>query len=330
MVFFSLLAAVVPTIFLVWMIWWADRYEREPVRLLVAAFVWGAVPAIILSLIAELIAGVPFSSEGLGDALVQSAAIAPVVEELVKGLALLGLIRFSRAEIDGTLDGIVYGALVGAGFAMTENFLYFLSAQENGWAMIVFLRAFIFGLNHIFFTAIFGASVGYALTLRNKSTRRIIILLGWGLAIAVHAFHNFAVTLSGIYPGMFFASVIMNWGGALVMLFIVIGSLHRERSAILAYLSSDDAPALPPEVEKQMLSILPPKDRLLPDLPWLSQRRHTKNKLYQSVAELALRRQRLGGTQDDERMQLVAEMARLQKTIDELNTAISQDERPVL
>jgi len=316
MILASLLAAILPTIFLVWLIWWADRYEREPTRLLVAAFAWGALPAILLSLLAELAVGLPFNSGGLGDALTQTAVIAPVVEEMVKGLALLGLIRFSRAEIDGALDGIVYGALVGAGFAMTENFLYFASAGgTDAWALTVILRAFVFGLNHIFYTAIFGAAVGFAVGLRQKSTRIIIMLAGLLLAMTVHAFHNFAVTLTQDFPGLFEATLLMNWGGALVMLLIVLASLQRERNSIRAYLDSPEADPLTPEDRNRLLAILPPRQRFIPNFRWLPRARQRENRLYQYVAELSLRRQRLPGSPEAERQRLTREIAGLQKKI---------------
>jgi len=322
MILLSLLAAVLPTIFLVWLIWWADRYEREPAKLLIAAFTWGALPAIILSLIAELMAGAPFAGDGLGGALVQSAMIAPVVEEIVKGLALLGLIRFSRFEIDDTLDGVVYGALVGAGFAMTENFFYFISASGPGdWAVTVLLRGFIFGLNHIFYTAFFGAAVGLALGVGNKTVRKIIMLLGLGLAMTLHAFHNFAVTLTSVYPLLFVASVLMNWGGALVMLLIVLASLQRERNTIRAYLDSDDAAPLSPEDRRRLLAILPPRERLIPNFSWLSPASQRRNRLYQYVAELSLRRQRLTTSPEAERLRLTREIAGYQEKIQAIAAA---------
>jgi len=322
MVFFSLLAAVLPTILLVWLIWWADRYEREPTRLLVAAFVWGAIPAIILSLLVELVVGAPFMEGGLGNALAQTAVIAPVIEELIKGLALLGLIQFSRAEIDGMLDGIVYGALVGAGFAMTENFFYFVTSQQDMWGTLVLLRAVVFGLNHIFYTAIFGAAIGYAVGVSNRRTRRLIMLFGLLLAMGVHAFHNFTVTLTSVYPTLFFASIIMNWGGALVMLFIILGALQKERNAIRSYLKSGEAPALPSDMVRSMLALLPPRERFVPDFPWLGSQRRQRNRLYQSVAELALRRQRLARSSGDTNARLQAEIADLQSTIQTLAAAM--------
>jgi len=316
LIFASLLAAVLPTLLLVWLIWLADRYEREPRRLLIAAFAWGALPAILLSLLVELVVGIPFNGGGLRDALVQSAMIAPIIEELVKGLALLGLIRFSRPEIDGVLDGVVYGALVGAGFAMTENFFYFVSAGGIAdWALTVFLRAIIFGLNHIFYTSILGAAVGFALSQRNKTTRRIIILLGWALAMMVHAYHNFAVTLTDVYPALFFTTLLMSWGGALVMLLIVLASQQHERNSIQAYLDSPEATPLTPEDRKRLMAILPPIARFLPNFSWLPPARQRDNRLYQYVAELSLRRQRLPASPEAERLRLMQEIAGLQEKI---------------
>lgn len=326
MIFFSLVVAILPTLFLVWMIWWADRYEREPTHLLILAFAWGALPAIFIALAAELVAGAPFNGNGLGNALVQSALIAPVVEEIIKGLALLGLIRFSRPEIDGVLDGIVYGALVGAGFAMSENFFYFLSAIPSGdWMLTVFLRAILFGLNHIFYTAIFGAAVGYAIRFSNRKIYSAIMLLGLLLAISAHGFHNFAVTLTETYPPLFLATLLMNWGGVLVMLLIVLASLQQERNAIKNYLDSNEAPALSSATQKKLLALLPPKERLLPNWPWLTKKQRQENQLYQAIAELSLRRQRIDTAPPEQRQRLQQEMDALQQLVHALLAAPKLD-----
>ncbi len=57
--------------------------------------------------------------------------VAPVTEEASKGLFLLLLLWWRRAELDGVLDGIVYAGMVGIGFAFIENILY-LAAAYNG------------------------------------------------------------------------------------------------------------------------------------------------------------------------------------------------------
>ncbi len=61
----STLAAIVPTLVYTLTFYWADRYEREPRSLLFAAFIWGAIPAVIASLIGEVLLGAPLVSDPL-------------------------------------------------------------------------------------------------------------------------------------------------------------------------------------------------------------------------------------------------------------------------
>ena len=56
---------------------------------------------------------------------------APIVEEVGKGLGLLLLFVTARRAFDGPVDGVVYGALIGAGFALTENIQYFAISSSR-------------------------------------------------------------------------------------------------------------------------------------------------------------------------------------------------------
>ncbi len=56
-----LVAGILPMVVYALVLWWFDRYEKEPLGLLVAAFLWGAVPAIIFSIIAQLVLDIPIS-----------------------------------------------------------------------------------------------------------------------------------------------------------------------------------------------------------------------------------------------------------------------------
>ena len=321
----SLLAALLPTLVLLWLLWWLDRYEREPVGLFVAAFMWGAAPAIVLSLGAEWILGAPFGQEGLGNSLVQAAVIAPVVEESLKGLALLGLLRFSRYEIDGILDGVIYGALVGAGFAMTENFFYFLSAEAgSSLAALIFLRSFVFGLNHLLYTAITGAGVALSLRLATPSVRRIVLISSLILAMLFHAIHNFAVTLTASSPLLFLLSLASNWGGVLVMLLILAVTLQRERRIVQAYLDTAGASGLSALDRRRLTSFWPPRERFVPNLPWLDAEKQRDKRLYQYVAELALRQHRLLRLTGPRQTQVAQEIDALQHKIDAIAAARAQ------
>ena len=162
------LGAAAPAVCWVGLILLLDRREREPLRALLTMFLWGAVIAAFLSSFAndQLLAWVGgITGEEWGRLLISTVA-GPVVEETAKAAALVGLLVVWRAEFGGILDGIVYGALVGMGFAMTENITYFtlatLQSGRPGLVRAIYLRALLGGVNHAAFTATFGASLGWS------------------------------------------------------------------------------------------------------------------------------------------------------------------------
>lgn len=170
LVLLSVLGGLVPTLVYVLLVWWLDRYEKEPVWLLATAFFWGAAPAAILSVVVEFILDLPIAAlnaESLTANLISASLTAPVVEEASKGIALVALLLLFRREFDDELDGLVYGAMIGFGFAFTENvFAYFLPMASQGSTQagltLVFWRSVVFGVNHAFWTGITGAALGYA------------------------------------------------------------------------------------------------------------------------------------------------------------------------
>ena len=164
------LGALIPTTFYVLFVWWLDRYEKEPPWLLTLAFLWGAIPAAIFSVLMELALDIPIAAVG-GETLAANLASvslsAPLIEESAKGIALVGLVIVFTSEFDDVMDGIVYGAMIGFGFAFTENlfgyFIPILTAEGIGSGVTnIFLRTIVFGFNHAFWTGITGAAVGYA------------------------------------------------------------------------------------------------------------------------------------------------------------------------
>jgi RsiW-degrading membrane proteinase PrsW (M82 family) len=226
----SIIAAAIPTSLYVILVWRMDRYEKEPLALFLAAFIWGAVPAIVSALILELIASAPFS--GLAESSLQvlsASLIAPPVEELCKAGALLLLFWFIRSEFDGVLDGIVYGSVIGFGFAMTENIVYFIGAWGKGglvgWANLVWIRGIAFGLNHAMFTSFTGIALGLARYQKSVARRWLLFLLGLGAATIVHMLHNLLVTVTGAC----LLGFAIDWVGVLVVLVLVVFAWQREQ-----------------------------------------------------------------------------------------------------
>jgi RsiW-degrading membrane proteinase PrsW (M82 family) len=193
----SVIAASVPALVYAAIVLRLDRYEIEPVRALVACFAWGAIGAVLLSLAGGLLFQIGVEHLfGYPTAAVASVVLgAPLVEETAKGIAVLGVLRLARHELDDTLDGLVYGALVGVGFAMTENILYFGQSYLQGGigdlGELFVARAVLGGFGHPAYTAVTGAAIGWARGRYGRGFARVAVpFLGWVVAVALHEAWN--------------------------------------------------------------------------------------------------------------------------------------------
>lgn len=145
----------------------ADRWEPEPPSLVVFAVGWGAVGAVAIALGVDVALSLvlPGGDSALADAL-SSIVQAPLVEEFAKGLGVFLVFVVGRRAFDGPVDGVVYGALVGAGFAFTENILYFATSLIEGGpgetAITFFVRGILSPFAHVMFTAVTGYVIGRA------------------------------------------------------------------------------------------------------------------------------------------------------------------------
>jgi RsiW-degrading membrane proteinase PrsW (M82 family) len=243
--FYSIVAAVAPVLLYVGLIYWVDRYEKEPWWLLSAAFLWGAIPAALLAILLNMLFSLPLYiifDERTAE-MAAAGVFAPFIEESVKALVLFVILFFRRHELDSPLDGIIYGAMVGMGFAMVENVLYYTAAfaaeGAAGWQAVVGLRGIIFGLNHALYTAMTGLGIALAKTATNRLARVLLPALGLGTAILLHAFHNVAM-YSGT-SGSFLAGLFFDWGGVLLTLAIIVLALYQERRWLRHYLADEVA-----------------------------------------------------------------------------------------
>ena len=240
--FLVFIFGIAPMVVYALILWWFDRYEKEPLGLLVAAFLWGGIPAIGFSLIAQLVLEVPISSfvSPLASDLIGATVVAPVTEELFKGAALLLLLLFFRKEIDSPLDGIIYGGLVGFGFAAVENVFYFVGAFTEsglgGLALLTVFRAFLFGLNHALFTGLTGLGLALARTATRWPVKVGAPIVGLLLGITAHGVHNGSVALGGEMCWPCLITFASDWGVALVLVGVMIWASVQEQRWITTYL----------------------------------------------------------------------------------------------
>jgi hypothetical protein len=111
----SLFFGFVPMFFFAAFVYWLDRYEKEPIILLGATFFWGVVIAAGGAFIINTAFGMGIyvftGSEGAAD-VGTTSIVAPIVEEFLKGFAVLIVFFLFRKEFDSVLDGIIYAAIL--------------------------------------------------------------------------------------------------------------------------------------------------------------------------------------------------------------------------
>jgi len=173
-----------------------DRRAHTPGRLLLGAFLWGAVVAPAVAAAANGALRLWFASVAGAEQGTSLAATfgAPLVEEGAKAVALAVLVLAWRDDLRDAIDGIVYGALIGIGFTLAENLYYFAIAAvtggEAGLAESVYLRAALGGVLHPTFTATIGAGIGWGRAAPAGAVRWLAPLLGFVLAVLQHAAWN--------------------------------------------------------------------------------------------------------------------------------------------
>lgn len=209
-----------------------DRYEKEPLWLMLAAFAWGAIVAAGLALVFNTVFGVGVAVLTHDERLTEitTAVIsAPLVEETVKGLAVLIIFLLFRREFNSLLDGVIYGALVGFGFAATENVLYiyngFASGGLPGLVMLTFFRAVGIAFLHASLTALTGTGLA-ALRVSSSDLRFLAAPGGYALAITGHFLHNLMASAENSLLCLFQLGV--NWAGYFALFLFMVWLVVRE------------------------------------------------------------------------------------------------------
>lgn len=194
---------LVPMVALVYLL---DAYEREPPSLVVGALAWGAVAATSLAGLANHDWGAVVARLGGPDLAAQwtAALTAPLVEETLKAVGVVLIYLIARSELNGLMDGFVYGAMVGLGFAVVENVFYFVGqfgGQPAGVLGGFFIRVLASGLyGHVLYSGLTGMGIAWFVTRTDQPRgRRLVIAAAFCLA-AVLAHFLWNSPLLNLFP----------------------------------------------------------------------------------------------------------------------------------
>ena len=242
----SIFFGFAPMFLFAYIIYWLDRYEKEPKLLLGGVFLWGAVvgagSAFLLNTLIGLGVYLFTGSDALTN-LTTGSLIAPFIEEGVKGMAVAIVFLAFHSEFDSILDGIVYAAITALGFAAVENAYYIFSYGylESGWKGLldlVFVRVVLVGWQHPFYTSFIG--IGIAVTRLSRSLLMKIAgpLAGWTLAVFTHSIHN---TLAVFVTNMtgYATTTAIDWTGWLMMVLFIFWAIAREQHWIVQELREE-------------------------------------------------------------------------------------------
>jgi RsiW-degrading membrane proteinase PrsW (M82 family) len=139
------------------------------------------------------------------------------VEEPTKVLPLILLLIFARPAVNGTRDGLIYGALGGLGFAMLESAAYFalVNYPDLGWSSLfteTIGRASFLGTDiHILFAATVGAAIGFGVSTKKRWLGILVIIGGFLLVALTHGQQDHTI------------GKILAVGGSVVGAYVVMG-----------------------------------------------------------------------------------------------------------
>lgn len=228
-----ILLALLPVVVIVSFVTWIDNWEPEPIPLYIVAFIWGAGVSTILSLFFnEFFDAAAAAMVGdMGSEVLTTVVGAPLIEEGFKGLGVLVLLFAFSKNFNGPVDGIVYGMLIGLGFAFTENILYFSQYYED-LALVFRSRAILNPFVHPLATAMTGLFVGLSVQQRSRASLFYLAPTGYVIAVGLHALHNLSAVLrvSATTRLMFQIPIY------LVMIGIIIWARVSERREVMAAL----------------------------------------------------------------------------------------------
>ncbi len=235
-------------------VWWFDRYDREPLHLVVMIFLWGASAAPLVAVM--VVPSLERSLAGLEGfesmAWIGVGLLTPLIEEIAKAVGVLLVVIFS-SKFDNPTDGVVYGTAVGLGFAVTENVVYGIAGgihmfNFSGILILVGGRTLLSAGVHALSSATFGGFLGHAVLSGKRLVKVAWTTAGMAIAVALHGSWNLGLTRLGPVgeegsPRLWLVALP---GLYLVYVIVLALFLHSEQRILKRQLSEEVALGLVP------------------------------------------------------------------------------------
>ncbi|GBG12060.1 PrsW family intramembrane metalloprotease [Paenibacillus sp. MY03] len=215
MLLFSILAAAIaPGISLLTYLYLRDKYEAEPIHIVVRMFVLGVlvvVPIMVVQRGLEIWLG--------NGTFVASFIHSAAVEEFLKWFILYHVI-YNHTEFDEPYDGILYAASISLGFATLENVLYAIYTPSSFGSLLA--RAMLPVSGHALFGVMMGYYLGKAKFAGTRKKMKLFLSISFALPFLLHGFYD-----------LILMSVEQNWIWVIVPFMIGLWAwgLHKMNSA---------------------------------------------------------------------------------------------------
>ena len=236
-----IITALIPVVILGWWIYKKDSLRPEPLRMLYKAFLYGVgstfVPLVITSFL--VMAGVKLYDLGSFQGAVSTALFAAALPEECAKLLMLWLFLRNNPYYDEYLDGIVYAACVGLGFAGTENILYLL--QSDNWLGTGIMR----GITAVPAHFAIACAMGYFYSKRHFGDRsRLTAVCVLAVPVIIHWVYDALAFSEGIFPAL---SVVINVLFVLLIWLVYRNTMRRISTMQQLDQSRMTPPPLPPD-----------------------------------------------------------------------------------
>lgn len=209
-----IILAILPAIFFILLIYFKDKYSREPIKYLIFAFILGMISTLPASLLENLI----FSNIKLDipleiSAFVEAFFFVAFIEEGIKFLMFRWFI-WPKNYFDEPIDGVVYMVAIGMGFAFLENFAFIFNDLSNVWS-IALMRALMPTPAHFIFAVAMGYYFGYA-KFNFVRKKKKLMLYGFLITFLSHGMYDYLLMLVPKYPFCLFIAI------AFIIIYLII------------------------------------------------------------------------------------------------------------